>query len=333
MTEENLEKTGEETAVVQPEKTETEILRAEIEKNQQTLVDESKVALEPRPEEKEPEEEVVEGDWDELMTKYPAIAGLIKDSKDPLNDILSRYSGGLKDLTKATQFTEELKKLGYDTPEKRENLFQALKSGAVKLGQEDKAQTPQTFKELRKAKLLELLPKTRKNEADEDMAIPEQERQAMLQNSEAWAESILPSEVVDRVNDTQGLALELMDRLEFELFRLQPILEENKDKLIDPKIYDQVNEFFKPLKHLAKDIVATARKEGKPYFPALYDYFMHKTQGNKIVDEKVQQTLAEKEKELKKKNDAKTLDVKNKGKSLENEPTIDKSKSPQQIWG
>ena len=325
MTEETLEKTGEEKVEIQPEKNESEKLRESILKEGEEPVE----SLETKPEEieskeKESEEEIVEGDWDDLMTKYPDIAGLVKDSKDPLTEILSRYSGGLKDLTTASQFNAELKKLGYDTPEKRENLFQALKSGAVSPGQPDKTQIPQTFKEQRKAKLLELLPQTRKNEMDEDIVIPEQERQEMLKNSEAWAESILPSNVVETVNDTQGLAMELMHKLEFELFRLQPILEEYKDKLIDPKVYYQVNDFFKPLQYMAKEIIATARKENRQYFPALYEYMMFKTQGNKVVDEKVQQALAEKEKELRKKADAKTLELKGKGKSLETEKQFDK---------
>ena len=253
-----------------------------------------------KPPEKKPEkkddDEIIDFDWDKAMEKYPQLAKLeVKD----VEDVFSRYAGGLEDFAKNAEIVKELKKLGYETPGERDELFRKL-ANKEEIVPPSKPEPEKTFKDTRGEKLAQLIPKQVRVPDTEDpetgkvtpggvRAISEEEKVVEQKRLETFAEAISPGDLPDTVNQIETDTLDLKDDLNWALFRLQPFLDEHKDKLLPDSIRGEILEHSKKFPRTYAEIVEKATKDGQNYYRAVYHHFVTTTKKEQIEAEKKKQ--------------------------------------------
>lgn len=281
---------------------------------------------EEKPEEKKPEEEfeIQDVDWDALMEKFPRIAKM--DVKG-IEDVLSRYDGGLEQFGRDRQFVAELENLGYDTRVKREEVLAKLRA-KEDITPPAKPEPEKTFKDTRIERLAQLVPKQVRDPDTENpetgavipggvRAITEEERVAEQKRLESFAEAISPSDLPDTVDRLQDETLNLQDKLTFTLFRLQPILEEFKDKILPETVYKELIGFSEKFPRTCAEIIETAQKKGENFYVPLYHHFITTTKKEQIEAEQKKRWEEGRTKEEEKKKAAKIETAKRAGESLE----------------
>lgn len=286
-----------------PEPTELETKRENL---LQVGRDMDKSTEEEKPEEEEEildEEDYRKKSFEEILGKYPKIKNL---NPKGLDEILTRYEGGLTTLEEEGEFLADLKKLGVDSPETRNELKAKLKA-KEEIAPVKKAELPKGYKETRKEKLSAFLPKQMIDpETEMPRPITEEEKNSQLSYLENWAESIVPSDVVDSVGEMDGRIWDLKDQLLFNLFRLEPILEQFKDKILPDNTYADLLKFSKEYPRTCYEIMQKAEKDGQNPYKALYHHFVTTTQKDKIEVEKKKQWEEERSREEKKKSEARS---------------------------
>lgn len=251
-------------------------------------LEKSILSTEKKEEKKEPEkkledeEEVVDFDWDKAMEKHPNLAKLgVKD----VADVFSRYEGGLEDFQKNAAIVKELKKLGYETSNEREELFKKLAT-KEDVAPPSKPETEKTSRDLRVEKLAQLVPQqVRDSETGEARATTEEEKVAEQKRLESFAESVSPGDLPDRVDHVDMENLNLQDDLSWLLFKLQPLLKKHDDLLSDD-IRKQILDHSKQFPQTYAEIVLNAKKNGKNHYEAVYHHFITTTKQEQIDAEK-----------------------------------------------
>ena len=236
------------------------------------------------------EDEITDFDWDAAMEKHPKLAKLgVKD----VDDVFSRYEGGLGDFEKNAEIVAKLKKLGYETPGEREELFKKL-STKEEIVPPVKPEPEKTFKDTRRESLSKLIPKkTIATETEESRPLTDEENSRELKRLEDFAEMISPSHLPDTVDRIEANGLDLKDDLSWVLFRLQPFLDEHKEKLLPDSVRGEILEHSKKFPQTYAEIVEKATKEGRNYYAAVYHHFITNTKKEQIEAEKKKQWEAE----------------------------------------
>lgn len=249
-------------------------------------------------EKKEEEEEFVEEDvdMDTLKEKHSIIDKLkLKHSSvnELLDDVLTRYAGGQEQFQQNAEFIKDLEREGVVTPDQRKELLIKLKAKAD-IAPPAKPETEKTFKDTRKEKLSTLIPKqTVDPETEESRPLTDEEKGRELKKLEDLAEMISPSHLPDTVNRIEINSLDLKDELSWALFKLQPLLEEHKDKLLPDSVRGEILEHSKKFPKTYAEIVEKAERDGKNYYTAVYHHFITTTKKEQIEAEKKKQWEAE----------------------------------------
>lgn len=289
-------------------------------KREELLKEEEKSTEEKTAEEKKAKEEFEEEevDWDALMEKFPRIAKM--DVKD-IEDVLSRYDGGLEQFDRDRAFVAELEKLGYDTRVKREEVLAKLK-GKGDITPPAKPEPEKTFKDTRSERLAQLVPQqVRDPETGEARAITEEEKATEQKRLESFAESISPGDLPDKVDRVDMDNLNLQDDLSWLLFRLEPLLKKQDDLLSDD-IRKQILDHSKQFPQTYAEIVLNAKKSGKNHYAAVYHHFITMTKQEQIDAEKKKNWKEEQLEEDKKKKAAKVETAKRAREPLEPQKTF-----------
>jgi len=235
-------------------------------------------------------DEIIDFDWDEAMERHPKIAKL---GVEDIEDVLSKYEGGLEDFQKNAEIVKELKKLGYETPSEREELFKKLAT-KEEVAPSPKSEQGKTFKDIRREKLSTLIPKQVVDpETEEPRSLTDEEKDRELKKLEDFAETIFPSHLQDAVNRIEAGSLDLKDELAWTLFRLQPILEKFKDDLIPDSVRAEIIEHSKEFPKTYEEIVQKATKDGKNFYSAVYHHYTSTTKKEQIEAEKKKQWESE----------------------------------------
>lgn len=299
----------EKTAVEEPEKPpekkeeEPEAELSDLEKREQELIAQEEEETGEKP--PESSEEFEELDWDQLKEKHPEIEKLgIKN----MADLVDKYFGGLQDFQKNAEIVKDLKKLGYETPAEREELFKKLSTKEEAKTTEKKEETTEkTFADKRRESLSALLPKEVMDpDSEEPRALTEEEKKAYLERTNRFADAIMPADLPDTVDRVGAETTDLRDDLAWALFQLQPVLEKFKDEVVPTSVRGEIREHSKRFPRTYMDIVEAALKNGENFYTPVYHHFMTNTKRDLIEAEKRKRWEQERDEEDKKKKDAKT---------------------------
>jgi acyl carrier protein len=286
----------------EPEEVNTETEEEpELTSEEQLRKEEEELGIEPSPE-NELGEESEELDWDELQEKYPKIKEL---GYKNVGDIIDRHFGGLPELEANHEIVSNLTKRGYDTPEKRMELFRQIDQGILKkheTPEQEKVQ-PADFKASRKERLAEYVkaqkfvdPKT-----GEPIVLTDQDIHDRVNHLEQFFDLALPPGKIEKI-DQVGQAVEVLEENIFwELYKSsskEPISDSVRQEITDKL----VNEY----PATALEIVQKARKAGRNWWSDLHSHYVAISQKEKINKAKTEREKEKKEEEAKKRLKAKT---------------------------
>jgi len=271
---------------------------------------------EPGPEPKpKPDEEIEEVDWDKLMEENPELAKLgVKSVKD----LAERYSGGLEQWRLDRDFMKQLEESGYDTKAKRKEILAKLQA------KEDikppvKPEAPESFKNTRSKKLSSLIPQQRIDPTTEEARpLTEEEKAQEIKKMDDFAEMVYPSETEEVVKNTNAMAFDNEDDIQWLLFQLAPILEKFKDELIPNSVRADIQRHSELFPKTYQEIILEAKKKGQNFYNAVYHHFVTTTKSDQIEAERKKRWEEERVKEEEKKKTALDLEKKKKkGEPLE----------------
>jgi hypothetical protein len=260
-----------------------------VEKSSLQLQEEKILGLgqeEPKKDESDFEESVV--DWDELMEKHPGIAKL---GKNDLDEILTSYEGGLEQFNKDRELVAELEKDGYDTREKKIEALKQLRELRAKSGTTipltKGEETLKSFREQRQEKFSAIIPaQIQDPDTGEVRALTDEERKARLAGHEAYAETICPGDVPDRVSSLEMDSWGIKDELYWTLMRLEPILEQFKDKILPNNVRQDIIKHSRQFPKTYEEITQKAIAEGRNPYKAAHHHFISTTKADLIEAEK-----------------------------------------------
>lgn len=309
-----------------PEKSPLEQKREDILKEDEEPPEEKE-----KPEEKKPEGEfeVQDVDWDALGEKYPTIKKLNLMSPE---ELAKSYDGGYEQWQRDRQYIAELEKLGYDTREKREEVLAKLRA-KEDIAPPAKPEPEKTSRQSRSERLAKFIPRrirdpdtidpdTEEVSPGKVRPITEEEKVAKQKEFDSFAEAISPGDLPDTVDRLEIDTLNQQDELAWILFRLQPLLEEHKDKILPNDIRKQILDHSEKFPRTYAEIVENARKKGQNHYEAVYHHFITTTKRDQIDVEKKKRWEAEHSREEEKKRAAKVETAKRADESLEPSKTF-----------
>jgi len=262
----------------------------------------------------EEEEEIEEYDWDTLKMDIPILE---KNGYKNVKEALERLAGGFPQFQKDRDIVSALEKAGYDTPEKQKELLARIEA-KEEITPAKRPEAPKSYGESRREKLSAFLPKQVIDpETEMPRGLTEEEKKFELSYLENWAESIVPAGVIDSVGEMDGRIWDLKDKLLFNLFRLEPVMEQFKDKILPDSTYSDLLKFSQEYPRTCYEIMEKAERNGQNPYKSLYHHFITTTNKDKIDAEKRKQWEEERTKEEKKKTDAKSETARRSGGEVE----------------
>lgn len=248
-------------------------------------------------------------DWDKLKEEHPEIEKLgIKD----VAELIKRYFGGLPDFQKNAEIVKELKKLGVETPSEREELFKKLGAKEeIKVpektpGEEDK---PKTFSEIRQQAFIKHVAESPKiyyaeDEEGERVPLSEDQKKATVEQLSQHAERILPSKLID------GLLAGVARSQQFEENYLwDKYVASCGDDAPSKEVRKEIQKHAEKYPHVYMSIYEEATAKEQNFWDSFHRYYIRNTKGDEIDAAQKLRAAEEREKEAKKKKDAKTETV------------------------
>lgn len=278
-----------------------------LEQREEEIRQQEEAAL--KEEEEAEDTEIEDLDWNKLKEDHPEIEKLgIKD----MAELVKRYFGGLPDFQKNAEIVKELKKLGFETPSEREELFKKLGSKEeIKPSEKGKETTEKSFVEQRRENLGKFVHQyVTDQDTGEFREATDEEKTAQHDNLENLANAIVDPELSGTVSRVEVETTNLRDDLAWTLFQLQPILEKHKEDLIPDSVRTEIMEHSKKFPKTYAEIVQDALKRGVNFYGPVHHHFLTHTKKDLIETEQKKRWEEERDKEDKKKKDAKTETVK-----------------------
>jgi len=254
------------------------------------------------------EVETEELDWDELSKKYPQIEKL---GYKNVTDLIDRHFGGLPEFEKDHELVAELEKRGYNTPEKRTELFKQIDQGLHGTPKEiPPATKPEVtdFKTSRKTNLESYFKSRGKyNEMGELVALTPEEMKAQVESYEGLAEALVPSAEIEKIGRLSNALDGLEENFLWEMYKYSGAYDGSKRGIIQDSVRKEITDkLVKEFPATAMEIVQKARQAGRNWWSDLHNYYIATTQKEKINEAQTKREQEIKEQEAQKRLKAQT---------------------------